>query len=185
MSTVLDMQESQSKLNTLVIGNLRLRAGGDRVLVLEDEFRSGYECLRCLGKQIVECDQCCGTGQSSINNTLRCSKCEGKKRIQCPDCAGKGVAHGGIIIPEASIRRPTTGKIKSVGPKVTEYEVGESVIYADFVGHVYDLGTGAFDIGGKEVMAVIRVLRESEIQSHIEGHMELRRIRASHANVTD
>jgi len=172
-------------INKLVIGNLKLRASGDRVIILEDEFRSGYECLRCLGKQIVECEQCNGTGQSTINNTLRCSKCEGKKRISCPDCQGKGVEKGGLIVPDASERRPTTGKIVSVGPKVEEFVVGETVIYPDFVGHVHDLGTGKFDVANKEIMAVVRTIRESEILSHIEGHLELRRIRASHANVTD
>jgi len=135
--------------NKLVLGKLKLRAAHDRVIILEDEFRSGYECLRCMGKQIVQCDNCNGSGVSSINNTIRCSQCEGKKVVYCPDCKGKGVAEGGLAIPEESIRRPTTGRIVSVGPKVEEFEVGESVIYPEFVGHVHDLGTGEFDITGK------------------------------------
>ena len=179
------MEVEVEKHNALVLGKLQIVASGDRVIILEDEFRSGYECLRCLGKQIVECDQCRGSGQSTINNTLRCSQCEGKKRVACPDCQGKGVEKGGLIVPEQSVRRPTTGKIVSVGPRVTEFSVGESVIYPDFVGHVHDLGTGQFDVAGKEIMAVVRTIRESEILSHIEGHLELRRVRASRSNVTD
>lgn len=165
--------------NVLKIGSIEFEATGDRILILEDEFRSGYECLVCLGRQFIQCDQCGGSGKSRLNEVVRCSRCSGNKRIKCPECSGKGVEDGGLVIPEASERRPTTGRIVSIGPRVKELRVGESVIYPDYVGHVYDIGQGTYDADGHEVMAVIRIMTESEVLSRVRGHLELRRIKRS------
>src|SRR4029077_11404577 len=117
-----------------------MEAFNDRLLVIEDEFRSGYECTTCLGKMKVPCakcgargyavcDNCRGSGQSMLAPGARCTLCTGvgkllcdvcagNKVVTCAACEGRGVAEGGIVIPEASERRPTTGVVVSTGWKV-------------------------------------------------------------------
>jgi co-chaperonin GroES (HSP10) len=179
---------SENVDNILKLGNLEFESLNDRVLIIEDEFRSGYECLTCMGKQWVHCDSCDGSGKSRINEMARCSKCQGQKRLKCPACQGKGVEEGGLIVPEQSMRRPTTGRIVSVGQFCKEFsqaDIGKSVIYPDFCGHVYDLGTSTFDADNHEIMAVCRIIRESDLLARVKGHMELRRIKKSVAHVTE
>ena len=107
---------------TFELGPVTFAAFGDRVLIQEDDFKSGYEC-----------DACDGTGQSKLVPGARCPKCEGK---------------GGLLaIPEVSQRRPTTGVIVSVGEKVTELRVGQAVLYSSYAGHTIDL-----DRAGRKVV---------------------------------
>lgn len=165
--------ESALKTNILRLGTMTLEAFDDRVIVVEDVFRSGYECSTCNGDMNfgdlshIVCEDCSGTGKIGIK---KCSGCSGEGRIVCPTCKGKG---GVIIIPDDSKRRPTTGQIVSIGDKVTRVEKGVSVLYDSFVGNVMDLS--ATDIHGKKFELVIRIIRESEIQAKITGHLELRK----------
>ena len=100
--------------NKFEIGPLKFEAFGDRIIVQEDAFKSGYEC-----------ETCGGTGVSPLNPNMRCK-----------DCNGTG---GLLAIPEVSQRRPTTGTIASVGPDVQHLKVGQSVMYSSFAGHTIDL----------------------------------------------
>jgi co-chaperonin GroES (HSP10) len=197
--------------NSLTLGALSMEGFNDRIIVVEDEFRSGYECTVCLGKTKVscskcrgkgyeQCDNCRGTGQSTLvpgakctvclgAGKLICAECHGAKVKDCPDCAGRGVVEGGLVIPEASERRPTTGTVVSLGWKVNSRIVrfwafftgkqvinrGESVIYTSFSGHVYEL-----ELPNEEVV-VIRVIQESDILAKVSGHLELRRVKKSAA----
>ena len=216
--------------NVLNLGGLTLEASGDRIIVVEDEFKSGYECLTCEGVGSLVCENCNGTGKSSISKDARCSQCQGRKSVVCPECNGKTVVKGGIVVPEASERRPTTGTIVSLGPDqkqqpcatcagfgnmpeirqikqinpyketpiedstrtfevrcdickgsgtVARYSRGQSVIYTSFSGHVFELN--AFDLSGREIVIVIRVIQESDILAKVSGHLELRRVKKSAA----
>ena len=166
--------------NVLKLGALTMEAFNDRLLVIEDEFRSGYECFDCVGKKKIKspeleelvCENCSGTGQSVINKEARCSRCKGSGRTLCPTCKGKG---GVIVVAQASERRPTTGTVVSIGEKVERAQRGESVIYTSFSGHVYDLELP----GGEQI--VIRVIQESDILAKVSGHLELRRVKKSAA----
>jgi hypothetical protein len=171
--------ESALKTNVLKLGSMELEAHSDRIIVVQDDFISGYECLTCEGEQEITCDSCRGTGNSLVVKDGKCSKCQGRKRIVCPTCGGKGAT---LVIPETAERRPTTGQILSVGPKVTGFERGQSVIYPSFAGHVWDLT--ALDIHGKEVTVVVVCLREDEVLAKVSGHLELRRVRKSAAMST-
>ena len=171
--------ESALKTNVLKLGSMELEAHSDRIIVVQDDFVSGYECLTCKGKQEIACDNCEGSGKSVIVKDGKCSKCQGRKAIVCPTCSGKG---GVLIIPQNAERRPTTGEILSIGPGVKNFKRGESVIYPSFAGHVWDLT--AIDIHGHEVTVVVVCLREDEVLAKVSGHLELRRVRKSAAMST-
>jgi co-chaperonin GroES (HSP10) len=203
--------KSAIETNVLKLGALTMEAFNDRLLVIEDEFRSGYECTVCLGKTKVPCakcgakgyavcDNCRGSGHSILVpgakctvclgvGKLVCEGCNGAKTTACEACGGRGVTEGGLVIPEASERRPTTGVVVSTGWKVNSriarflawftrkqiIQRGQSVIYTSFSGHVYDL-----ELPNDEVV-VIRVIQETDILSIVSGHLELRRVKKTQA----
>lgn len=155
---------------------MTLEAHADRLVILQDDFRSGYECPVCKTTGEVVCGNCLGSGKSVVVKDGKCSRCNGLGKEVCPECKGKGAS---IIVPENAERRPTTGTIVSVGPKVENFWRGDSVIYPSFSGHAFDLS--ATDIYGNEVVAVIVILRDEEVLAKVSGHLEFRRVRKSAA----
>jgi co-chaperonin GroES (HSP10) len=172
----IDLQ-SAITTNVLRLGELTLEAHADRIVVVEDEFRSGYECATCGGTGNIKCADCTD-GTSAVNPLIKCKSCAGTTWILCADCGGKGAL---LVIPEQSARRPTTGTIVSVGPDVTRLTRGQSVIYPSFCGHVFDLN--AVDLSGTEIQVCIRIMRESEVIAKVSGHLDLRRVQKSVAMV--
>ena len=154
--------------NEFKVGNVSFEATLDRVIVEEDVFRSGYECGTCMGSGKLCCGSCQGTGKSRVNPEARCGECKGERSVSCSECNGKG---GILVIPEVSERRPTSGKIVSIGPGCTEYSLGDSVLYSNFAGHALDLER----LTGEKV--VIRILHEKELMCRVSGHLELRTVR--------
>lgn len=74
------------------------------------------------------------------------------------------------MVAEVSERRPSTGRVVSVGDKVKYFKAGDNVLYSNFAGHTMDLErTGA--------KVVMRILHETEILSQVKGHLELRMLR--------
>lgn len=166
--------------NVIELGDTAWEAVFDRIIVLQDDFRSGLECPRCMGRDVrneisvVVCENCAGSGKSSIVKDGKCSICSGAGVVPCPDCKGKG---GTIILPEEAQRRPTTGTIYSVGDRVLKFKRGDRVIFPSFVGHAFDLS--ATDIHGNPVLAVITVMRDEEVLCKIHGTLELKQLRKS------
>lgn len=157
--------------NVFYTGPVGWEAMFDRLLILEDPFRSGYECDTCDATGRIACPDC-DTGHSRLNPEIACKTCRGERNIACKECEGKGAL---LEIPEVAQRRPTTGRIVSIGNEVSNYSIGDSVVYPNFVGEVYDL-TGVDDVG-REKKVVMRVLREKETICKIHGHLELKRVR--------
>jgi co-chaperonin GroES (HSP10) len=127
-----------------------LRAIGDRILVLEDEFKSGYECKACggTGHTDVKCQFCNGTtlfkGQEDGGPCPDCQigTSDGRKSLGyelCSVCNGKT---GTIIVPDSSKRRPLTGVIISAGRLVTEFRIGQRVLYTNYTGTDFDVKGG-------------------------------------------
>lgn len=170
--------------NIIIVGRAGFEAVEDRMIILQDEYRSGFECPRCLNKDIrmldsmhqasmVPCENCAGKGEYAKNLLggalqvvmVKCSHCEGRGAVKCPDCNGVG---GSIAISQESERRPTTGTIVSIGPQVhPSYARGQKVIYPSFAGHAFDLG--GKDENGKDVEATIVILRQQDILSRMHG----------------
>lgn len=115
--------------NVIWIGQAGFEADNDRLIILQDTYRSGYECQTCLdenkhtheGREVstIPCGECSGMGTrpKAGNESLRvrCSVCDSRGWVVCPSCGGKG---GAIVIPEKEKGRPTTGTIVSIGPLV-------------------------------------------------------------------
>ncbi len=161
--------------NVLRIGPLELEASGDYLILLRDEFRSGYECTFCLGQGEVKCEGCAGTGRSLLTEDGRCPICHGHKTKVCPLCNGKTVVEGGIVIPEDRQNEPTTGTIISCGPDVKRHENGISIMFPSYAGHQLKLGGETPEGEEKEYLVVI--MHESEAICRVRGHLELRRLK--------
>jgi len=154
---------------------LQFWALGDRLIILQDEFKSGYECARCLGKRELVCVECAGRGwNSQVLDEFtvgvakkKCSHCDGVGKLVCPDCQGKG---GLLEIPEDKQQRPGTGKVVSVGPACRTAALEDWVMYSQFAGHVVDLARD-----GKKY--VLRILHETEILCGMAGSLDLRTLR--------
>lgn len=149
--------------NAFTLGDLSFWALGDRIIVQEDAFKSGYECETCNGKGQTTCDNCSGTKEV---NGKKCSFCD-SGTITCPTCLGKG---GFLVVPETSERRPTTGRIVSAGDDCVRAKVGDTIMFSSFAGYVVDL-----DRAGQKV--VLRLLHENEILCAISGHLLMRDLR--------
>lgn len=178
-----------ANLNSFHIGETALEAMFDRVLVLVDVFKSGYECTTCGGEQKVPCDNC-DAGRSRVNSEVVCKLCHGSQTVPCPTCQGKGVKEGGIVVPETAQNPPQAGTIVSVGEDVgrgvhrlfgavrvearpestAPLKIGDRVMFGRFAGHDLTLST----TDGKSVP--LRLLNESEVLCRIEGTLELRKM---------
>src|SRR6516165_12093427 len=80
------------------VGPVRVAASGDRVIIVEDKFRSGYECSTCGGNGKLACTECGGSGRYFRGDvSFKCSSCEGRGVIVCLVCKGKGAT---LIVPE-------------------------------------------------------------------------------------
>lgn len=147
------------------LGSLRFYALGDRVLIEEDKFRSGYECSTCDGKGFMDCPNCAGKGKYDVGGVERkCSECSGNRQLLCPDCGGKG---GLLAVPETAQRRPTTGRVVSAGPDCKTIRVGQQVMYSNFAGYVVDLKRADHDV-------TIRILHETELLCGMSGQLDLK-----------
>lgn len=138
--------------------NLALECMGDNIIVIEDRWRSGYECSMCDGNCYL--DEPCPVCNGEIRDDYICSACypinqrqnpdfiaqRGKKL--CPKCNGLGAT---IVAPQESKRRPSSGTVVSTGPEVIYDERGnilpshfrirrgDRVLYTMFAGTVITL----------------------------------------------
>ena len=143
--------------------DLGFTACWDRLVIVEDQFQSGYECKDCKGTGKVPCTEC-DNGTSRLNPNVKCKTCNGATTHDCPACGGKGAT---IIIPDTAQRRPTTGKVVSAGEKCMRFKEGDSVLFSNFAGHDIKLKRGYEEM-------VIRVLHETEIICMMSGLLTMR-----------
>lgn len=162
--------------------NLALGPNGTRILIKEDEFKTGLECKTCEGKGHTEeiCKVCAGTKFESAENAdgviehfmcRACSvgqrgarKCYGFKL--CPSCNGRTAT---IIIPEEAERRPTSGIIIAIGSKVTEFDVDDHVLYSNYVGQAFPFEGFALRVMHEnDVYCKIKALKKEGLQKTIQ-----------------
>jgi len=157
-----------------------MEAYADRIVVLLDEYKSGRECSKCLGKGHlgVICHYCAGIktfkGRTDESPCPDCSVGTGPLQkslgfVLCDLCHGQGTSS--IIVPEDSEKRPTTGVITSVGalcnliriegqwvrrPSEACLAVGDRIVFTLYSGN-------EFELGSNKNKSVIRILKESEV----------------------
>ncbi len=160
------------------VDTVKFGALGDRVLIEEDQFKSGYECTACAGTGEVVCPDCAGRGIHTrtrpaddggpeIEVTTRCVQCGGAKKQACKSCRGRG---GLLVVPESAQRRPSTGTVVSAGRGCAYLKEGQKVVYSNFSGHTLDLERAG-------VPVILRILHEAEVLALVDGHLELRVMR--------
>lgn len=144
----------------VIAGKLGLEAIEDKILILIDKFRSGYECKDCGETGIYincECERL-GTPGRKINGKFdkTCPYCNGddstrelRKGKTCSSCKGTGST---LLMPENARAIPTSGVIVSIGPLCKIREIGERVLFGAHTGYYLPFKGNA----------KIRVMREDE-----------------------
>lgn len=121
----------------IVAGKLGLEAIEDRILILLDKFRSGYECKDCAETGIYIGCECARAGRYGITSTGKsCHYKDGCDRQKigepCQTCKGTGST---LALPETARAIPTSGTIVSVGPLVKSRVIGERVLFGAHTGY--------------------------------------------------
>lgn len=129
-----DYEVDEEKNLVLVVGGkIALQATEDKIIILLDKFKSGFECSFCggdgRGRRCVDCI-------NGVNSRgFKCKICDGEPDRwigkTCPQCKGKGST---IIIPDSAKALPTSGTIVSVGPECKKRKVGERVVFGVHTG---------------------------------------------------
>lgn len=148
---------------TIIDNRLAIEAKNTRIVIVEDEFKTGYECKTCQGNLVVPaitelCPLCKSVGyEKTFEGLAECRICKGRKGVrECGECKGKG---GLLIAPETSKRRPTTGKVTSIGTDVKVIKVGDHVLYQQQAG-------SAITLKGN---VVLRIIHEDEVIACLYG----------------
>lgn len=141
--------EELTKQWGVVADETALRPIADRILILEDEFKSRYDCTDCEGKghNNEVCPYCLGTkldrGKEENGYCRDCTVGAANNAVgrtlgyvPCSTCGGRG---GTIIIQDEAKSRPTTGKVIAIGSEVTEYSVGTHVLYSNYTGTAFTM----------------------------------------------
>ena len=190
------IETSEIPVNIMWMGAVGLEAYGDKLIVLQDEFRSGMECPKCLNKDIksigggytvrqvsaVQCEECKGEGRrEKVGNPeilVKCSSCEGNGWIACPACGGKG---GTITTDKRYEGAPQTGTVMSLGPECGKerFFLGMRVMYPAYAGHRYDCVDRHASGGAKDV--TLMLLDSQHILCRLHGIMEYRQLKGSYA----
>lgn len=123
----------------VVRGKIALQATEDKIIILLDKFRTGFECRVCDGEGThITCPSCDGTGANRLGGN--CSTCAGDPSSfvdkECASCNGRGST---IIIPDSAKTLPTTGLIVSAGPKCEIRQIGERVLFGAHTGYMLPL----------------------------------------------
>lgn len=149
----LDLKQTDNTI-FIVAGKLALESIGDKILILIDKFKSGYECKDCNETGVFkscECERSGHAGQNRLGGI--CKYCSGlyetRRGLSCSACKGTGTT---LIMPENARSIPTSGIIVSIGPDCKVRRVGERVLFGAHTGYYLPF-KGA---------AKIRCMREDE-----------------------
>lgn len=125
--------KAEDNLVLVVGGKIALKAIEDKIIILLDKFKSGYECSLCGGTG--EGQRCIDCVNGVNSRGFRCKVCEGSPDrfigLSCQQCHGRGST---IIIPDSAKALPTSGIIVSIGPDCKKRQVGQRVVFGAHVG---------------------------------------------------
>ncbi len=150
MTAQLDINLGFDNVLELTDLGIGIEALGDKIVVLLDSYRSGYECTKCKGigklRQFsrCKCDPVDWYEETHLPRGERnrfgelCELCGGdymSKRldlvVECPQCKGKGAT---LIIPQSAQSLPTTGVVVSVGPLATKIKKHCRIVASPYAG---------------------------------------------------
>ncbi len=171
----IDEIPKQQPMLAVIDDKLAMEAFGTNIIVKEDKFRTGYECTVCDGAcyGTVTCPRCKGyktvqapalAGEDS-KGLIPCKSClimspTGELVpcgfIPCNTCKGKGAS---IVVPEISMRRPSSGTVVSTGARVEVIKCGERVLYSNHAGYAMNF----------KQQTVFRIMHEHEVLSLLHG----------------
>jgi co-chaperonin GroES (HSP10) len=122
-------QDSLNVIDLTEIG-VSLQAVEDKIIILVDEYKSGFECKTCHGK-------------GRIASTV----VEGADK-ECSECRGRGQI---LHIPQNAQSMPSTGVIVSMGP-ATQYMIAKRTgVEKSLLNELYPLQIGSRVIFGVHV----------------------------------
>lgn len=129
-----DLQtEDLDNIIYIIQGKIGLEATHDKIIIVLDQFKSGYECKTC-GGEGIEPRCSCGDGKNRLGGL--CKLCEGDPDKyagkECRVCKGIGST---IVLPESAKQLPTSGRIVSCGPECRVRKVGERVLFGAHTGY--------------------------------------------------
>jgi co-chaperonin GroES (HSP10) len=170
-----EANKTQQPMLAVIDDKLALEAFGTNIIVKEDKFRTGYECSVCDGicHGTVKCPRCNGTktvkapaiaGEPS-EGLVPCKACLVASNtgnmipcgfIPCDTCKGRGAS---IVVPEESMRRPSSGTVVSTGEGVLKLKCGTRVLYSNHAGYAMNF----------KQQTVFRIMHEHEVLSLLHG----------------
>lgn len=154
--------------------------GIGRILVLEDPFKSKYECTTCNGKGHTEeiCKWCLGTkfekGKEENGYCRDCTVGEGIGKLSgktlgktlCTTCRGTG---GLLATPEDNQKRPTMGRVLAISETgIQEVKVNDKVIYTTYTGSPFEF----MDCPLRVIMERDLLGLVKQLKSNVEGLTE-------------
>ena len=97
-----DVQFTLDDVNVIAFDDLEigLMAIEDKIIIMLDEYKSGYECKICKGTGKIE------EPSPVVEGAVR--------KLPCSVCGGKGAS---IVIPDNAKSLPSTGIVVSMGPQ--------------------------------------------------------------------
>lgn len=125
--------------NTLFIlaGKIGLEAVENKIIILIDKFKTGYECKDCNETGVYSGCACALAGRFGIKDNGRachyrdaCAKQVIGER--CKTCNGTGIM---LNVPQNARGIPTSGMIVSAGPKCTSRKINERVLFGAHTGY--------------------------------------------------
>jgi co-chaperonin GroES (HSP10) len=171
-----EISDKGQKENWAIIkGQYALNPKEDRLLVLEDGYKSRFDCGKCGGKKHLGemCHYCGGTKMYKGSPCRDCEVASAKTDnyiggteslgfVPCDQCKGQG---GTIVIPDDSQKNSTTGNILAVGDKVHIYHVGEKIMFTSFTGSPFIfLDMSLRIINEKDVLCSVK-----QLKANVEG----------------
>lgn len=154
----------------------------DDIVILQDRYRDELQCRKCGGRghSQIQCRLCGGTGRDTNRGETRgCPDCvssdfdspalpKSTGFLPCSECRGTGQATAaitGLVTSTDKQLEPSTGIIMGVGRLVTEWSLGQRVLYSRFAGVEYECEGRKWRVM-KETYPIMEIVGEGDVKTH-------------------
>ena len=153
----------------------------DDIVILQDRYRDELQCRKCGGKghSQIQCRLCGGTGRDTVRGETRpCPDCissdfdspalpKSTGFLPCSECRGTGqstAAVTGLVTSTDKQLEPSTGIIMGVGRMVTEWSLGQRVLYSRFAGVEYECEGRKWRVM-KETYPIMEIVGKGDVKT--------------------